>query len=88
MDWHVLSKSGRQKGFNMERRYYLNGDDWEIKDFLGEDWVWRNAEKRNTRDVRWWRRACVPGSITNDLWKTGEIPDPYFEKNRFGNRSR
>lgn len=65
----------------MEQRYYLNGDDWEIKDFLGEDWVWRNAEKRNTRDVRWWRRACVPGSITNDLWKTGEIPDPYFEKN-------
>lgn len=62
-------------------RFYLNGNDWEMKDFLGEDWIWRNAEKRNTKDIRWWRKGEVPGSVTNDLYKLSEIPDPYFERN-------
>lgn len=62
-------------------RYYLNGNDWEMKDFLDEDWIWRNAEKRNTRDIRWWKQASVPSSVTYDLWKNGHVPDPYFEKN-------
>lgn len=62
-------------------RYYLNGNDWKFKDFVGEDWVWRNAEKRGTKDVRFWRQGSVPSSVVYDLWKAGEIPDPYYEKN-------
>lgn len=58
----------------------LNGSDWKIKDFLGEDWIWRNSEKRGTRDVRFWKPAQVPGSVTNDMLCCGRIPDPYFEK--------
>ena len=65
----------------MADRYYLNGSDWLFKDFVGEDWVWRNAEKRGTRDVRFWRQGSVPSSVVYDLWKAGEIPDPYYEKN-------
>ncbi|PYI53528.1 glycoside hydrolase family 2 protein [Paenibacillus flagellatus] len=62
-------------------RISLNGSDWLYKDFLGEDWVWRHAEKPDTRDVRWWRTGTVPGSVHHDLWANGELPDPYFERN-------
>jgi len=59
----------------------LNGSDWLLKDYIGEDWRWRDAHRLETRDVRHWRRASVPGSVHNDLWTAGEIPNPYFERN-------
>jgi beta-mannosidase len=59
----------------------LNGRDWLLKDFYGEDWRWRNSHLLNTRDVRGWRPASVPGSIYDDLRRNGEIPDPHFEMN-------
>ena len=59
----------------------LNGNDWKIKDFLGEDWVWRNSEKQNTRDARFWKPAKVPGSVLYDMLCCGAVPDPHFEKN-------
>ncbi len=59
----------------------LNGSDWLFKDFIGEDWSWRNSHKPNTRDTRHWKRGNVPGSVQDDLWRAGEIPDPYFERN-------
>ncbi len=59
----------------------LNGSDWICKEYLDEDWIWRNGEKTETRDVRWWKPARVPGSVTDDLWRCREIVDPYFEKN-------
>ncbi|MBK8020837.1 MAG: hypothetical protein IPK19_05250 [Chloroflexi bacterium] len=59
----------------------LNGDDWQFKDFIGEDWRWRDSHKPVTRDLRFWRRGSVPGSVTHDLWTAGEVPDPYFERN-------
>ncbi len=59
----------------------LNGSDWLFKGFEGEDWRWRNSHKPDTRDVRWWRKGTVPGSVYQDLWSAGEIPDPYFERN-------
>ena len=59
----------------------LDGDDWEFKDFVGEDWIWRNSEKPDTKDVRWWRRATVPGSVLHDLLALGEVPDPHYERN-------
>ena len=62
-------------------RIVLSGSGWKCKDYLAEDWVWRNGEKRNTRDVRRWRDAVVPGSPLADLYRLGEIPDPYYEKN-------
>jgi len=62
-------------------RVSLNGNDWMYKDFIGDDWVWRHSEKPNTRDIRWWRKGLVPGSVTDDLWTNNEIPDPYYEKN-------
>lgn len=62
-------------------RIRLNGDDWLMKDFVGEDWIWRNAEKPGTRDVRWWRKGRVPGSVLHDLWVNGEVPDPYVDRN-------
>lgn len=62
-------------------RLLLSGKDWRMKEFLGEDWVWRNAHRRETRDVRWWKPGSVPSSVTGDLYRCGEIPDPFFEKN-------
>lgn len=63
------------------RKISLNGNDWKVKDFLGEDWIWRNSEKQNTKDVRFWRPARVPGSVLYDMLANGEVPDPHFEKN-------
>ena len=59
----------------------LNGSDWVCKEYVDEDWIWRNGEKRETRDVRWWKPGRVPGSVTDDMYRDGIIPDPYFEKN-------
>lgn len=59
----------------------LNGSDWVCKEYVDEDWIWRNGEKRGSRDVRWWKPARVPGSVTDDMYQDGVIPDPYFEKN-------
>jgi beta-mannosidase len=65
----------------MPQRISLNGADWQFKDFYGEDWRWRDSHRPNTRDIRHWRTGTVPGSVQNDLWALGEIPDPYFERN-------
>jgi beta-mannosidase len=65
----------------MQRRISLNGNDWQLKDYYGEDWRWRNAHKTGTRDTHFWRKGTVPGSVHNDLWDAGEIPNPYFERN-------
>jgi beta-mannosidase len=59
----------------------LNGDDWLFKGFYGEDWRWRDAHGPGTRDRRDWRAGSVPGSVAHDLWRHGEIADPYFERN-------
>ncbi|MCZ7575223.1 MAG: hypothetical protein M5U01_42275 [Ardenticatenaceae bacterium] len=65
----------------MNRRVLLNGNDWQLKGFIGEDWMWHNVHKPGSPDVRWWHRGTVPGSVHNDLWRAGEIPDPYYERN-------
>jgi beta-mannosidase len=52
-----------------------------MKEFVGLDWVWRNSEKPDTKDIRWWYPATVPGSVLNDLWKSGKIADPHYELN-------
>jgi beta-mannosidase len=65
----------------ISQKISLNGSDWQFKEYYGEDWRWRNAHKADTRDVRHWRTGTVPGSVHNDLWNNGEIPNPYFERN-------
>jgi beta-mannosidase len=62
-------------------RISLNGNDWQFKDYYGEDWRWRNAHEPNSRDVNHWRQGAVPGSVHHDLWTVGTIPNPYFELN-------
>ena len=62
-------------------RISLGGSDWQIKEYYGEDWRWRDAHMPINRDPRSWYKASVPGTIQNDLWAAGEIPDPYFERN-------
>jgi beta-mannosidase len=59
----------------------LNGSDWQMKGYLGEDWRLRRAAHPETRDRRLWLSASVPGSVMHDLWQAGEIPNPYFERN-------
>ncbi len=59
----------------------LDGDSWVFKDFVGEDWLWRNSHKPVTRDVRGWQRGRVPGSVQHDLWQAGVVPDPYVGRN-------
>ena len=44
------------------KRIDLNGSDWLCKEYVGEDWVWRDGEKRNTKDVRWWKAARCPAA--------------------------
>lgn len=59
----------------------LGGDDWELKEFVGMDWVWRDSVMPDTQDARWWIKAGVPGTVLNDLWRAGRTPDPYYECN-------
>ncbi|RPJ50094.1 MAG: hypothetical protein EHM21_05710, partial [Chloroflexi bacterium] len=59
----------------------LNGTEWQFKGYIGEDWLWRNAQQENSRDGRGWNRATVPGSVQHDLWQAGMIPDPYAGMN-------
>lgn len=66
---------------NKNNRIYLNGSDWLYKEFVGQDWVWRNSVKPDTNDTRFWKEGRVPGSVHHELLQSGEIPDPYFEKN-------
>jgi beta-mannosidase len=65
----------------MNSRIYLNGSDWQFKDFYGEDWRWRGSHLPDSRDRRHWRTGSVPGCPHHDLWKSGEIPDPYVDRN-------
>lgn len=56
---------------------------WEVAESIGEDWRWRELQlcDRGTRAGAFasprWVPASVPGSVTFDLLKLGEIRDPY-----------
>ena len=61
----------------MPMRIDLNGSDWTFKGFYGEDWKLRKVYLPDTQDQRWWRAGSVPGSVLDDLFRLGEVPDPY-----------
>lgn len=63
------------------KKWMLDGTDWTLKEFVGLDWVWRDSVMPDTKDVRWWIPAQVPGSVLADVWRAGQVPDPYFELN-------
>lgn len=65
----------------MQNRLNLNGNGWQLKGYLGEDWRWRDAHKPELRDAEGWIPATVPGSVYHDLWQAGRIPDPYRGQN-------
>ncbi len=54
------------------------GSEWQLRGFLGDEWRW-HLEK--PWDAPGWIRARVPGSVLDDLWRAGEVPDPYHGRN-------
>ncbi|NLE43974.1 MAG: hypothetical protein GX620_04585 [Chloroflexi bacterium] len=59
----------------------LNGSDWQFRGYTGIEWEWRKAYLPEAELGPGWMEATVPGSVHHDLWQSGEIPDPYFERN-------
>ena len=75
----------------MRRTVVLDGD-WERRDFLDEAWRWSDALRRTEDSATdgppaqagisgGWRPARVPGSLIDDAWRAGEIPNPYVDRN-------
>jgi beta-mannosidase len=57
----------------------LDGDDWQLRGCIGEEWRWHvGADK--PWDAPGWLPARVPGSVVDDLVRAGEIPSPYHER--------
>ena len=54
------------------------GGEWQLRGFLGDEWRW-HLEK--PWDAPGWIPARVPGSVVDDLWRAGEVPDPYHARN-------
>jgi beta-mannosidase len=75
----------------MRQTLVLDGE-WERRDFIDEAWRWSDALRR-ADDVAadgppaqagvsaGWRAATVPGSLIDDAWRAGEIPNPYLDRN-------
>ncbi|MBA3243591.1 MAG: hypothetical protein H0T61_00240 [Actinobacteria bacterium] len=55
----------------------LDGDEWQFRGWLGEEWRWHVAKPWDTPG---WLPARVPGSVLDDLVRAGEVADPYFER--------
>jgi beta-mannosidase len=58
----------------------LDGSAWEVKGYLGLDGA-EVAATRSRETGPGWLPATVPGSVVADLWRAGEVPDPYHERN-------
>jgi beta-mannosidase len=52
----------------------LDGDDWQIRACLGEEWRWHLVKPW---DAPHWIPARVPGSVMDDLQRANELPDLY-----------
>lgn len=64
----------------MAHVFSLNGDDWQVRPFMGEEWRWR-AAYRPTWQGHGWIAASVPGSVQADAMRAGLIADIYHEMN-------
>lgn len=56
----------------------VDGDEWQFRGCLGDEWRW-HVDK--PWDAPGWLPARVPGSVIDDLWRAGEVPDPYHGRN-------
>src|SRR5690625_2501573 len=65
----------------MNSKLSLNGSDWELLDFIDEAWRTEQVQSDRPSDPRPWNTATVPGSIHQDLYENGTVPNPYFEQN-------
>jgi beta-mannosidase len=57
----------------------LDGDDWQLRSCLGDEWRWHVGPEK-AWDAPGWIPACVPGSVVDDLVRAGEAPSPYHER--------
>jgi beta-mannosidase len=57
-------------------RIPLDRTPWRVRGFLGHEWrhhrVWGPLREHDA-----WLPAWVPGSVVDDLWRAGAVPDPY-----------
>jgi beta-mannosidase len=58
----------------------LDGDEWQLRGCLGREWEWHVGPDKSW-DAPGWLPARVPGSVLDDLWRAGEVPDPYHGRN-------
>jgi beta-mannosidase len=58
----------------------LDGDDWQLRGCLGEEWRWHVGPGKPW-DAPGWLPARVPGSVLDDLMRAGVVPDLYRERN-------
>src|SRR5579875_452653 len=58
----------------------LDGDGWQLRGCLGEEWRWHTGPGKPW-DAPGWYQARVPGSVLDDLWRAGQVADPYHERN-------
>jgi len=56
----------------------LDGDDWQLRGFLGDEWQWHLDKPW---DAPGWLPARVPGSVLDDLARAGEVTDIYRMRN-------
>jgi beta-mannosidase len=59
-----------------DARVPLDGE-WHFRGFLGEEWRWARLGEPHPD----WLTGHVPGCVVDDLWRAGEVPDPYVERN-------
>lgn len=58
----------------------LDGDGWQVRGCLGDEWRWHVSPAKPWY-APGWLPARVPGSVIDDLWRAGEVPDPYLGRN-------
>lgn len=58
----------------------LDGNDWSVKPYLGLSWIWQNAVQPETREIRYFMPARVPGSVLADMIRAGEVRDPFWNR--------
>ena len=52
--------------------------EWQLKGWLGDEWRWYVDKPW---DMPGWLPARVPGSVLDDLMRSGEVPDLYHGRN-------
>jgi beta-mannosidase len=62
-------------------RVTLDGDDWRLRGLTGDEWARDDLATLGAREPWGWLPGTVPGSVQDDLWRAGRIPDPYHGRN-------